>query len=307
LKEGNLLTTPNEIMPSLETPITTAPDDSAPAAPKRKPKMTLRASSGWVPLKLSELWRYRDLMFSLAGRDLRLRYKQTALGVIWVVLQPLMAAGIFSFVFGKVAQMPSDGLPYFLFSYAGLMGWNLFSATVSKVSGSLVGNSHLISKVFFPRLVLPLSSIPSVLVDFAVAVVMMIVLMFVYHVVPGWNLLLLPGLIALLLLFATGIGLCTASLMVSYRDVAYVLPVALQILLYACPIAYAVSAVPEHLRYWYDLNPLSGLLEAMRYSLLGRGTMHWSMLGYATAASLIMTAVGLFSFKRMERRFADII
>lgn len=269
--------------------------------------MTLRASSGWVALDLGELWKYRDLLFTLAGRDLRLRYKQTALGVVWVVLQPLMAAGIFSFVFGKVAQMPSDGLPYFLFSYAGLMGWNLFSATVTKISGSLVGNAHLISKVFFPRLVLPLSSIPSVLIDFAVAAAMMAVLMVSYGVVPGWGLLLAPALLGVLLLFAAGIGLCAASLTVSYRDVAYVLPVALQILLYASPVAYAVSAVPEHLRFWYGLNPLAGLLDALRWSLLGRGTVDWLMLAYAAATSLVVLTIGVFSFKRMERRFADII
>jgi lipopolysaccharide transport system permease protein len=269
--------------------------------------MTLRASSGWVALNLGELWKFRDLIFTLASRDLRLRYKQTALGVIWVVLQPLMAAGIFSFVFGKVAQMPSDGLPYFLFSYAGLLGWNLFSASVTKVSGSLVGNAHLISKVFFPRLVLPLSTVPSVLVDFGVAAGMMTVLMFLYGIVPGWGLLLAPVLIAILLLFAMGIGLCAASLTVSYRDVAYVLPVVLQILLYASPVAYAVSAVPVHLRYWYQWNPLSGLLEALRFSILGRGSLDWSLLGYAAVASLAVAALGLFSFKRMERRFADII
>ncbi len=269
--------------------------------------MTLRASSGWVALNLGEIWQFRDLIFTLAARDLRLRYKQTALGVIWVVLQPLMAAGIFSFVFGKVAQMPSDGLPYFLFSYAGLMGWNLFGATVAKVSGSLVGNAHLISKVYFPRLVLPLSTVPSVLIDFSVAVGMMVVLMFLYGIVPGWGLLLLPGLIAMLLLFATGIGLCSASLTVSYRDVAYILPVALQILLYASPVAYAVSAVPEHLRFWYQWNPLSGLLEAFRFSILGRGSLDWTLLAYAAGASALVMALGVFSFKRMERRFADII
>ncbi len=293
-------------MPSLETTLP-APSSSTATGSARRPRMTLRASSGWVALSLGELWKFRDLIFTLAARDLRLRYKQTALGVIWVVLQPLMAAGILSFVFGTVAQMPSDGLPYFLFSYAGMMAWNLFSATVTKVSGSLVGNAHLISKVYFPRLVLPLSAIPSVLIDFAVAAGMMAVLLVIYGVAPGWGLLLLPGLIAILLLLATGIGLCTASLSVSYRDVAYVLPVALQMLFYASPVVYAVGIVPERLRSWYELNPLSGLLEAMRFSILGRGSLDWSLLGYAAAASLLVMAIGLFSFKRMERRFADII
>ena len=295
-------------MPSLES---TLPPATATVPPpngaRRRPTMTLRASSGWVALNLPEIWKFRDLLFSLAGRDLRLRYKQTALGVVWVVLQPLMAAGIFSFVFGKVARMPSDGLPYFLFSYAGLMGWNLFSATVTKVSGSLVGNAHLIAKVFFPRMVLPLSSLPSVLIDFGVAVAMMAVLLVVYGVAPGWGLALLPVWIVILLLLATGLGLCLASLMVSYRDVAYVLPVALQILLYASPIAYAVSAVPVHLRVWYDLNPLAGLLEAMRWSILGHGTMNWPLLGYSAGISVAVMLLGLFSFKRMERQFADVI
>jgi len=293
-------------MPSLESARPLSPNPAA-TANARRPRMTLRASSGWVALDLVEVWRFRDLMFTLAGRDLRLRYKQTALGVAWVILQPLMAAGIFSFVFGKVAQMPSDGLPYFLFSYAGLMGWNLFSATVGKVSGSLVGNAHLISKVFFPRLVLPLSTVPSVLIDFAVAAGMMAVLMGVYGVVPGLPLLLLPAILAILLLLAMGIGLCAASLTVSYRDVAYVLPVVLQILLYASPVAYAVSAVPVDLRVWYQLNPLAGLLEAMRFSILGRGVFDWTLLGYAAGASAVCLAIGLFSFNRMERRFADII
>ena len=203
--------------------------------------------------------------------------------------------------------MPSDGVPPFLFSYAGFMGWNLFSGTITKVSGSLVGNAHLIAKVFFPRMVQPLSSVPSVLIDFAVALGMMAVLMGIYGVTPGWELALLPALIALVLFLATGIGLCMASLMVSYRDVAYVLPVALQILLYACPIAYSVASVPAHLRIWYELNPLVAVFVAMRWSLLGSGVMDWTMLGYAAGASLAVMLLGLFSFKRMERKFADVI
>ena len=210
-----------------------------------EPFIKIRASTGWAALNLREIWKFRDLLMSLATRDLKLRYKQTALGVIWVVVQPLLAAGIFSFVFGKVAQLPSDGVPYLLFSFAGLLGWNLFSSTVTKCNGCLVGNSQLISKVFFPRLILPLSTVPSVLVDFAVAAGMMTVLMLIYGVAPGWGLLLLPVLMGLLLMLALGIGLCTAALSVSYRDVQYIVPVFMQILLYASPIAYAVSAVPR--------------------------------------------------------------
>src|SRR5205085_9780917 len=155
-----------------------------------EPLLRIRPSRGWAAVNVRELWQFRDLLMSLAGRDLKLRYKQTALGVIWVILQPLMAAGIFSFVFGKVARLPSDGIPYLLFSFAGLLGWNLFANTLTKTSGCLTGNAQLISKVFFPRLILPLSTVPSVLVDFAVSAGMMAVLMAVYRVAPGWNLFL---------------------------------------------------------------------------------------------------------------------
>jgi homopolymeric O-antigen transport system permease protein len=271
------------------------------------PLMKIRATSKWAAINFKELWQFRDLLFTLSNRDLKLRYKQTALGVIWVVLQPLLAAGVFSFVFGKVAKMPSDGMPYFLFSYAGLLGWNLFNNTLTKSSGCLIGNSHIISKVFFPRLVLPLSTVPSTLVDFAVAAGMMAVLMVVYHVAPTPGLLLLPLWMALLTLLSLGIGLITAALAVSYRDVTYILPVFTQLLMYASPIAYAASAVPERLRTYYQLNPLAPILEAFRWSLLLRGDMQPAPLAYATLCSVVVFVVGLYSFKRMERKFADVI
>src|SRR3954462_9916368 len=198
-------------MTTIEINPPTAPADDTPApagapvaltaaTPAEEPYLKIRVRRGWAALQLSETWQFRDLLFSLAGRDLKLRYKQTALGVAWVVLQPLMAAGIFSFVFGKVAKLPSDGKPYFLFSYAGLLGWNLFSSTLTKTSGCLVGNAQLISKVFFPRLILPLSTVPSVLIDFAVALAMMAVLMLLYRVSPTPALLLLPVWMTILLM-----------------------------------------------------------------------------------------------------------
>jgi len=281
-------------------------------APPPKPYLTIQPTSGWAAINLRELWQFRDLLMSLAGRDLKLRYKQTVLGVIWVVLQPLMAAGIFSFVFGKLASFPSHGVPYFLFSYVGLLGWNLFSNTVSKTSGCLLGNSQLISKVFFPRLVLPLSTIPSVMVDFAVAAAMLAVLMFFCGVSPGLPLLLLPLWMAVLLLFALGIGLCTAALSVSYRDVQYILPVALQMLLYGSPIFIALTDVLAKLPYqWertlYLLNPLAAPLEAFRWSVLNITPPDAAPVIYASIASAIVFLIGAFSFKRMERKFADVI
>ncbi|MCC6730591.1 MAG: ABC transporter permease [Chthonomonadales bacterium] len=272
-----------------------------------KPALVIRPASGWQAVNLREIWRFRDLLLTLAGRDVKLRYRQTALGAIWVVLQPLVGAGIFSFVFGRVAKLPSDGVPYFLFSYAGLLGWNAFSATLTKSSQSLVGNAGLVSKVYFPRLVLPLSSVPSVLIDFAVALGMMAALMCLNGVAPHWGLLLLPVWLAVLLGLALGMGLIFSALMVTYRDVMHVLPVLTQMLLYASPVAYAVSAVPERLRSVYLLNPLSGLLEAFRWSLLGTGHLRPAYVAYSAGFTLVVLAAGAFSFRRMERRFADVI
>ena len=274
---------------------------------RARPHLIIQPGRGWRAVNTRELWQFRDLLSSLANRDLKLRYKQTALGIIWVVLQPLMAAGIFSFVFGSVAKLPSDGLPYFLFSYAGLLGWNVFNNTATKVGASLTGNAQLISKVYFPRLILPLSAVPSVLVDFAVAAVMMAVAMAFYHVVPTAAVLLLPVWAALLLLLSLGLGLVATSLAVSYRDVAYILPVFLQILLYASPIAYALSAVPARARTVYDLNPLSAPLEAFRASLLGTPMPGGGSLAYSAVVSILLFLAGVYAFKRMERKFADVI
>jgi len=235
-------------------------DNPAAPAPARRPLVTIRPKSGWYALNLLQVWQYRDLLVTLAGRDVKLRYRQTALGVVWVVLQPLIAAGIFSFVFGKVAKMDSQGRPYLVFSYAGLLGWNAFSGTLTKVSGCLVGNANLISKVFFPRLVLPLSNIFSTLIDFVVALVMMGVLLAVWHINPGWNVLLLPVWLLVTLMFSTGVGLYAAALMVTYRDVQYILPVATGFLMYASPVAYGIASVPPQYRTIFALNPLCGLL-----------------------------------------------
>jgi lipopolysaccharide transport system permease protein len=295
-------------MTMMETPIDVlaAGEGESPKA-ERKPTLTIRPSSGWSALNLAEVWQFRDLMFTLAGRDIKLRYKQTALGMIWVVLQPLMAAGIFTVVFGKIAKLSSDGVPYFLFAFAGQLGWNVFSNTVSKASGSLVGNSNLISKVFFPRLVLPLSTIPSTLVDFGVAAVMMVVLMIGYHTAPGWPLLWVPLWMVLLLAMSMGIGLVTAALMVTYRDVAYILPVFMQMLLYASPVAYGVSSVPKSMLMFYYVNPVSPILEGFRWSLLGTSMPDWRFVGYAAGVSVVLMVAGAFGFKRMERRFADVV
>ena len=272
-----------------------------------RPHLTLRPKSGWAALIFREVWQFRDLLASLAGRDLKLRYRQTALGVIWVVLQPLIGAGILSFVFGAVAGLPSDGVPRFVFSFAGMLAWNAFNNTLTRSSTSLVGNAHLVSKVYFPRLVLPLSTLISTLVDFTAAMGMMVVLMACYHIAPQAGLLLLPVLLLILLAMALGIGLYAAALMVSYRDVGYILPVLMPFLMWASPVGYSVSNVPLRWRGWYMLNPLAGLLQAFRWSLLGRGEFSAMQLIYPASISLAVFVAGAFAFRRMERRFADVI
>lgn len=269
--------------------------------------LLIKPGSGWAALDLREVWQFRDLLFTLGSRDLKLRYKQTALGVIWVVVQPLMAAGIFTVVFGKIANLSSDGIPYFLFAFVGQLGWGLFANTVGKTSGCLVGNGHLISKVYFPRLILPLSSLPSTFVDSGIAAAMLVGLMFYYHTFPGLGILLLPVWIAILLAMSMGIGLITSALTVSYRDVGYILPVFLQMLMYASPVAYGVSNVPASIKPYYYANPLSPVLEGFRWSLLNTSAPAWQPVAYAAALSLFLLAVGAFSFKRMERKFADVV
>lgn len=297
---------PLSVLQNPEVPI-----DALPLGPhaEREPKpfLTIRPKKGWVPLDLREILQFRDLLFALAGRDLRLRYKQTVLGIFWVVLQPLMAAGIFSFVFGSVAKLSSGGLPYFVFSFAGLLGWNLFSTVLTRTAGSLVGNAHLVSKVFFPRLILPLSNLGSSLVDFAIAAGMMAILLLAYGIVPGWMVLLLPAWILMLTALALGAGLIASALAVSYRDIQYILPVFTQMLLYASPVAYSVTAVPEHLRWLYLANPLTPPLEAIRASLLGTPFPPVATLGSSAVITACLLLAGLFAFKRMEKRFADVI
>jgi lipopolysaccharide transport system permease protein len=250
---------------------------------------------------------YRDLLSALAARDVKLRYRQTALGVIWVILQPLLAAAIFAFVFGRVAKMPSDGFPYILFAYAGMLGWQTFNSTLTKASACVLQNAQLVSKVYFPRLILPLSTVLSTFIDLAVSMTVVIALMCWYGVEPTPRIVLLPVLVLLLVLLAIGVGLYTSALMVSYRDLQYAIPVLLQFLLYASPVAYPVSAVPEHLRGVYYLNPIAGLLEAFRWSLLGRGEFHVGYLCYSAASAVALCVFGAIAFKCMERRFADVI
>ena len=286
---------------------------------EQEPYLIIRASRGWQALDLRQVWQFRDLLSTLAQRDVKLRYRQTALGAIWVILQPLIAAGIFSFVFGAVAGLPSGGVPYIVFSYAGLLCWNLFASTLTKSSNVLVANTQLVSKVYFPRMVLPLSTVYSSLIDFAVAALMLAVLMLIYHVVPGWSLLLLPVWMLLTLILSVGCGLFLSALMVSYRDVQYIVPVAMNFLLYASPVAYSIATALQRLHgkvspamaVWAEraflANPMAGLLEAFRWSILGGPAPIWGAVIYSALCAIALFVAGAFAFKRMEKRFADVI
>ena len=296
---------------------------SAPSAEahsqEQEPHLIIRPSRGWQALDLLQVWQFRDLLSTLAQRDVKLRYRQTALGAIWVILQPLISAGIFSFVFGTVAGLPSNGVPYIVFSYAGLLCWNLFSSTLGKTSNVLVANSQLVSKVYFPRMVLPLSTVYSALIDFCVASTIMAVLMLIYRVAPGWGLLLLPLWMLVTLILAVGCGLYLSALMVSYRDVGYIVPVAINFLLYASPVAYSVAtalgriegkfspAMTAIISQAFLANPLAGLLGAFRWSLLGGEQPIWGAVAYSVIFSVVVFTGGAFAFRRMEKRFADVI
>jgi lipopolysaccharide transport system permease protein len=274
----------------------------------RTPISVVEPPSRWAALELHELWRYRELLLTLAGRDFKLRYRQTAMGVSWVVLQPLMAAGIMGLLFGRIAKLPSDGVPAFLTAFAGMLGWNAFSTTLTKSSSCLVGNAHLVSKVYFPRIVLPISTIFAGLIDFAVSLPVFGILLLLYHYPPTIQMLLVPVWLALVLALATGIGLFTSALTVQYRDVQYIMPVLVQFLLLASPVGYSVSNIKDpQLRFFYFLNPLAGLLSGFRWSLLGTGTVYWGSVAYAVVVTIVLLIAGAFAFRRMEQRFADVI
>jgi len=250
---------------------------------------------------------YLDLLRAFALRDIRLRYRQTALGVGWVLLQPLLGAGIFAFLFGTVARLGSGGTPYFIFSYAGLLGWMAFGNTVTKANTVLLQNAPVITKIYFPRILLPFSAVLSSLVDFAAALAMMFVLLAVARIGCTARMFLLPVWVLMLLALALGCGLIGGALSVKYRDVPYITPVMIQFLTYASPVAYGIAAVPQQYRRWLWLNPLSGPIEACRWSLLGEGTLNAGALTYSAVVAAILLVVGAWVFNWLETSFADVI
>ena len=263
--------------------------------------------TSWSDLSFSELWSFRDLFGILAFRDVKLRYKQTALGVTWVILQPLVSSLIFAAVFGNLAKLPSDGAPYILFVFAAMLPWNLFAGSLQRGGNSLVGDARLISKVYFPRIIIPIASAAAVLLDFAVACVVMIVLSLLYGVAPSWTWLAVVPLTALVFVVAIGSSLFFSALNVYYRDFSYALPFVIQVWMYGSPLVYSTSLVPPRWQFLYHLNPMAGIIDGFRWALLGNREFPATGLSLAVLGAAAMFLVGVYVFQRVERSFADVI
>jgi lipopolysaccharide transport system permease protein len=271
-----------------------------------KPVVLIEPSKSWVALNLRDFWAYRELLYFLAWRDVKVRYKQTVLGAAWAIIQPLVTMIIFTYFFGKLARMPSEGIPYPIFFYAGLTLWTFFSNAVMSGANSLIGNTNLITKVYFPRLIIPSASVGAGLIDFAIASLLLIGLLIYYDYSVTRGYLMLVPLVLLTTLLALGIGVWFSALNVRYRDVRYALPFVIQIWLFVSPIIYPSSLVPEEWRWVMVLNPLTGIIEGYRSSLFGR-EFHWLALLYSTIFTLVMLVYGSYTFRRMEKHFAEFI
>jgi lipopolysaccharide transport system permease protein len=271
------------------------------------PVLVIEPAKGWVPLKLSELWAYRELLYFLCWREVKVRYKQTALGAAWAIIQPLFTMLVFSLFFGRLAKMPSDGIPYPLFSLTGLVPWTFFANGLSQSSNSLVTNSNLISKVYFPRLAIPLASILAGIVDFGIAFLLLLVMLPFYHVSIPPQVLFLPLFFLLAFVTALGTSLWLSALNVEFRDVRYTIPFLTQFWMFATPIAYPASLLKGPWRIVYGLNPMVGVVEGFRWALLGSTSKPGAIIAASSVAAVLVLVGGAFYFKRMEKTFADIV
>jgi len=272
------------------------------------PYLRLEPSRGWVSLKLKELWEYRELLYFLTWRDIKVRYKQTVLGAAWAVLQPFMTMVVFSLFFGRLTNMPSDGVPYPIFSFTALVPWTFFATGITASSSSLVGSSNLIKKVYFPRLTIPIATVLSGTVDFVIAFVVLIILMLIYGIVPTANVIFLPFFLLLAFITSFGVGLWLSAMNVQFRDVRYIVPFLIQFWLFATPIVYPSSLIDNPtIRTLYGINPMTGVVEGFRWALLGVDTAPGPILIVSTAVAILLMVSGLYYFRRMEKTFADVV
>jgi lipopolysaccharide transport system permease protein len=277
------------------------------------PIVRIEPTRGWTSLRLRDVWQYRELLFFLVWRDVKVRYKQTALGAAWAILQPLLTMVVFTIFFGRLAKVGSEGVPYPIFSYAGLLPWTFFAQGLGHSAESLVGSSNLIRKVFFPRLVIPLAAVLAAAVDFAVAFLVLVAMMAYYGIWPSAVVLALPLLLALALATALGIGLWLSALNVRFRDVRYVVPFFLQLWLFVTPVIYPTGSVTEMLgrlglpAWLYGLNPMAGVVAGFRWVLLGTGAQPWGLIAASAVISMLLLVSGAFYFRRVEQTFADVI
>ena len=270
-------------------------------------KTIIKPSYGWAALNLRDLLLYRELIFFMTWRDLKVRYKQTLLGASWAILQPFLTMVVFSIFFGNLAKVPSDGVPYPIFSYTALIPWTLFSKALQDASRSLVANSHMITKVYFPRMILPLSSVMAGVVDFLIAFVVLLGMMVFYNIFPTANVLVLPLFLLQALVIAVGVGLWLSALNVLFRDINYVLPFLTQFWMFLTPVAYPSSMVPSEWQVIYALNPMTGVVEGFRWALLGTGQPPGIMTLVSSITAVVLLISGMFYFRRMERLFADMV
>jgi lipopolysaccharide transport system permease protein len=267
--------------------------------------IVIRPSRGWVSLDLRDLWRYRELLYFLTWRDIKVRYKQTVFGAAWAIVQPFFTMIVFSVFFGQLVRVPSDGIPYPIFAYSGLLPWQLFSQAVTRSGNSLVSNRHLITKIYFPRLAIPVSAVLPGLVDFGIAFVVLLVMMVYYHIAPTVAVLTLPFFLLLAVAAALGVGLWLSALNLQYRDVGYTIPFLTQFWLFATPVVYPSSLIPEEWQVLYGLNPMAGVVEGFRWALLGKAPPG-PFLMISVGAVMLLLIGGLYYFRRMEKTFADV-
>ena len=270
-------------------------------------RFVIEPATGWAAIDFREIWRYSELLYFLTWRDIKVRYKQTVIGAAWAILQPFLTMVVFSIIFGRLMHVSSGVVPYPVFSYTALLPWTFFSTAISRSSTSLVLSANLISRVYFPRIIVPLAAVLAALVDFAIAFVILLGMMLFYGIVPGVEFLTLPFFILLAILTAFGVGFWLSALNVKYRDVAYAIPFLTQFWLFVTPVVYSTSIVPQQWRWLYGLNPMAGVVEGFRWALLGQGQAPVQLIALSLISVIVLLSTGLVYFQRVEHEFADVV